>query len=123
MRPVYSMFPEQMSMRVVEGIHCTSIAEDQRLVASPDIVCYGSDHIFTALVMWMLLFGFVLGFPMWGLYITHRSAMHRGGQDFLDPKRAQKYGFLYRGCKIELLVRVFAFNVLSPLINFPLCYM
>lgn len=101
-------------MRVIGGLHCTDIGGELRVAASPDIICYGSEHLFTALIMWMLLFGFVLGFPLWSLYITHRSATRQSGQEYLDDKRTQKYGYLYRGCKIEYwCVRLCCLQALS----------
>jgi len=90
----------QLCQRVVTGLYCSQDAAGTlRVVASPDVLCYQGSHMALALVLGLFVPVVIIGFPLWAVYISHKSAYHRDGAQFLDPKRAQKYGYLYRGAR------------------------
>ena len=65
------------------------------LALEPATECYTGEHLPVAIVAWMVLFGFCLGFPIW----CGRTLLRSARKGLSDLKQFARYGFLYRGLR------------------------
>jgi len=100
----------QVATRVFEALDCTSVDGELRLVTELSTICYQGGNLASGITAWILLFVYLIGFPVWAFYIVKRS-FHKGAHDL---KRAEKYGYLYRNLKDY----AYWFRTLSYAINF-----
>jgi len=92
----------QFCVRTFQGLNCIEQGGELRLKVELSTVCYQGEHRSLAAFLWILLFAYGFGFPIWAFYIIRKSAYLAPGYAGLrEPTREEKFGYLYRNLKAE----------------------
>ena len=95
----------QIALRCLQGVYCVDVNGEDRLKVELTTLCYEGEHKMAAIVIWVLLAVYVVGFPVSMGIIMARAYL----QGNVVALRTGQYGFLTRGLKL----RYFWFRILS----------